>query len=39
MSQEALRLIFGQEMDRVVRELIESGKAAAIPRKRKKKPK
>lgn len=37
MSQEALRLIFGQEMDRVVRELIESGKAAAIPRRKKKK--
>lgn len=38
MSQEALRLIFGQEMDRVVRDLIESGKAADIPRKKKKKP-
>lgn len=37
MSQEALRLIFGQEMDRVVRELIESGKAAKLPQRKRKK--
>lgn len=34
LSQEALRILFGQEMDGAMRELIESGKAAAIPRKR-----
>jgi DNA-binding transcriptional MerR regulator len=37
LSQEALKLIFGQEMDRVVRELIESGKAAVMVRPKKKK--
>jgi DNA-binding transcriptional MerR regulator len=30
MSQEALRLAFGQEMERLLRELLESGKSAAI---------
>jgi DNA-binding transcriptional MerR regulator len=37
LSQEALRLIFGQEMDRVMREQIESGKTASIAKKKKKK--
>jgi DNA-binding transcriptional MerR regulator len=32
MSQEALRLSFGQEMERLLRELLESGKTAAITR-------
>ena len=35
LSQEALRLLFGQEMEAKLRELIDSGKAAAIPRKRR----
>ncbi len=39
MSQEALRLIFGQEMERVMRELIESGKAAKLPAARRRKEK
>ncbi|MBI4508090.1 MAG: MerR family transcriptional regulator [Deltaproteobacteria bacterium] len=33
LAQEALRLIFGQEMERVLRGLVESGKAIAIPRR------
>jgi DNA-binding transcriptional MerR regulator len=32
MSQEGLRLAFGQEMERLLRELLESGKSAAITR-------
>ncbi len=32
MSQEALRLTFGQEMERVMRELAQSGKTTAIAR-------
>jgi DNA-binding transcriptional MerR regulator len=31
-SQEALRLVFAQEMERVLRELVESGKTTALPR-------
>jgi len=31
-SQEALRLVFAEEMDGVMREIVESGKTAAIPR-------
>jgi len=31
-SQEALRLVFAQEMERVLRKLVESGKATTIPR-------
>jgi len=31
-SQEALRLVFAREMERVLRELMESGKATVIPR-------
>lgn len=39
LTQEALRLIFGQEMERVLREQVESGKASAIARRKKHKPK
>lgn len=37
-SQEALRLVFAQEMERVLRELVESGKTTALPRGKRKKP-
>jgi DNA-binding transcriptional MerR regulator len=33
---EAVRLVFGQEMERVLRELIESGATAKLPTRRKK---
>jgi DNA-binding transcriptional MerR regulator len=33
MSQKALRLLFGKEMERELRELVASGKAARIPRR------
>jgi DNA-binding transcriptional MerR regulator len=34
MGNEAIRVIFGQEMERVLRKLVESGKSAALPRRR-----
>ncbi|MEZ4441307.1 MAG: MerR family transcriptional regulator [Polyangiaceae bacterium] len=34
---DAVRVIFAQEMERVLRELVESGKTASLPRPRKKK--
>lgn len=36
VSQDALRLSFGQEMERVLRDLVESGKSTTIPRRKKK---
>lgn len=36
MGLEAVRLVFGQEMERVLRKLIESGKTASLPVKGKK---
>ncbi len=35
VSQEALQLTFGQEMERVLREMVESGKSTVIPRRKK----
>ena len=32
---EAVQVIFGQEMERVLRELVESGKTAKLPTKRR----
>jgi DNA-binding transcriptional MerR regulator len=37
MSLEALRLIFGQEMQSELRALVDSGKATAIPKRKKRK--
>lgn len=37
MGIEAVRLVFGQEMERVLRELVESGKTAKLPTRKKKK--
>ncbi len=40
MGLEAVRVVFGQEMERVLRKLVESGKTSALPSKAKsKKPK
>jgi DNA-binding transcriptional MerR regulator len=36
MGLEAVRVVFGQEMERVLRKLVESGKTAALPAKVKK---
>jgi DNA-binding transcriptional MerR regulator len=36
MGMEAVRVIFGQEMERVLRQLSESGKTASLPGKRRK---
>lgn len=36
MGLEAVRLIFGQEVERVLRRLVESGKSAALPARSKK---
>jgi DNA-binding transcriptional MerR regulator len=36
MGQEALQLIFAQEMDRVVRELVEMGKTTELPKRKRK---
>lgn len=36
MSQETMRLVFGQEMERVLRELVGSGKATALPKQNRK---
>ena len=35
VSQDALRLSFGQEMERVLQELVESGKSTTIPLRKK----
>jgi hypothetical protein len=35
-SMEAVRVVFGQEMERALRELVESGKTAKLPTRRKK---
>lgn len=37
MGQEALRLIFAQEMNRVVRELVDAGKTTGLPKRKRKK--
>lgn len=37
MGMEAVRVIFGQEMERVLRKLVESGKTTSIPARAKKK--
>ena len=36
-SAEAMRVVFGQEMERVLRDAVESGKTAKLPTKKKKK--
>jgi hypothetical protein len=36
MGLEAVRVVFGQEMERVLRKLVESGKTATLPVKGKK---
>jgi DNA-binding transcriptional MerR regulator len=36
MGLEAVRVVFGQEMERVLRKLVESGKTATLPAKAKK---
>lgn len=36
-SMEAVRLVFGQEMERVLRDLVEAGETAKLPTQRKKK--
>lgn len=40
MGLEAMRVVFGQEMERVLQKLVESGKTSALPSKAEsKKPK
>ena len=36
MGLEAVRVVFAQEMERVIRRLVESGKTATLPAKARK---